>query len=104
MQNNKNNKEQTSVPLPIKFVHNFLQGVSHVDKKNTKNHVNFLKEALIDLLDHDAFESTDFRERFTAAITHFEIQLSYYEGFGKDEINQGVKWAIDKIEREVKHA
>ena len=103
MQKN-NNKEQTSVPLPIKFVHNFLQGVSHVDKKSNKQHVNFLKEALVDLLDHDAFESQDFRERFSAAIAHFEIQGSIFEGYSKDEIDQGINFAIKAIEKEVKHA
>ena len=103
MRNNKND-EQAIVPAPIKFVHNFLQGVHHTEKKANKQHLNFLKEALIELLDHEAFESHDFRERFSAAITHFEVQLSFYEGYGKDEINEGVAWAVKKIESEVKNA
>ena len=99
-----NNKEQAIVPVPIKFVHNFLHGISHVTKKSNKQHIKFLKEALVELLDHDAFECHDFRERFSAAITHFEMENLPFEGYSKDEINQGVDWAMKKIESEVKHA
>ena len=101
---NHNKKEQNTVPQSIKFVHNFLQSVSHVEKKSNKQHVKFLKEALVDLLDHPAFESHSFRENFAAAITHFEIQLSQYEGYTKDEINQGINWALITIEKEANHA
>jgi hypothetical protein len=99
-----NNDEQKIVPAPIKFVHNFLQGVSHVEKRTSKQHVKFLKEALVDLLDHDAFESMSFREKFAGAITYFEIQSSFYEGYSESEINQGVNFAIKAIENEVNNA
>ena len=105
MQNNKNNnKEQSFVPLQVTFVHNYLQGISHIDKKSNKQHVNFLKDALVELLDHDAFESHEFRANFAAAITHFEIKNLPFEGYSKHEINQGINFAINAIEKEVNNA
>ena len=101
---NTKNKEQAIVPAPIKFVHNFLQGISHTDKKSNKQHIKFLKQALVELLDHDAFESHEFRSNFSAAITHFEIQNLAFNRYSKNEINQGINWALQKIESEVKHA
>ena len=46
MSNNKND-EQAIVPVPIKFVHNFLQSVSHTDKKSNKQHLNFLIKEIL---------------------------------------------------------
>ena len=101
---NQEKKEQAIVPAPIKFVHNFLQSVSHTDKKSNKQHLNFLRDALVELLDHDAFESHEFRSNFSAAITYFEIQSLHFDGYSPAEIEQGIAWAIKKIESEVKNA
>ena len=99
-----NDQEQPKVPNKVKFVHNLLSFTNPVEQQNAKNHVEFLKNALVDLLDHDAFECPTFRGQFSAAITYFEVQNSLYDGYSKKEITKGLEWATNLIEREVRHA
>lgn len=100
----QNDQEQKKVPNKVKFVHNLLSATHPVEVENAKNHTAFLKDALVDLLDHDAFEDTTFRSQFSAAIAYFELQASIYDGYTKKEITKGVAWAKNLIESEVRHA